>query len=199
VDAEPAAGGDDVDEALEEAYTVLDKEATVDPIGKAKSQMGGLESLLSKLPGIKGYREKDIRRDSDKQLRDTLARELAERRTKLTALQSELLSGGGLLWMDDVEKLVSRLQLLIDRIKTAAYGYAGFFDIQRVKEDELDKLAQFDEALFEDLPRLDTAIESLSKAIEADEGIKEAIKALGNILARLNETFGKRLETIREP
>ncbi len=169
----------------------------MDPIGKAKSQMGGLESLLSKLPGIKGYREKDIRRDSDKQLRDTLARELSERRTKLTALQTELLSGGGLLWMDDIEKLVSRLQLLIDRIKTAAYGYAGFFDIQRVKEEELDMLAQFDEALFEDLPRLDTAIESLSKAIEADEGIKEAIKALGNILARLNETFGKRLEAVR--
>jgi hypothetical protein len=160
--------------------------------------MGGLESLLSKLPGIKGYREKDIRRDSDKQLRDTLARELSERRTKITALQTELLSGGGLLWMDDVEKLVSRLQLLIDRIKTAAYGYAGFFDIQRVKEEELDKLAQFDEALFEDLPRLDTAIASLSTAIEADEGIKEAIKALGNILARLNDTFGKRLEAVRE-
>lgn len=171
----------------------------MDPIGKAKSQMGGLESLLSKLPGIKGYREKDIRRDSDKQLRDTLARELSERRTKITALQNDLLSGGGLLWMDDVEKLVSRLQLLIDRVKTAAYGYAGFFDIQRVKEEELDKLAQFDEALFEDLPRLDTAIESLNKAIEANEGIKEAVKALGNILARLNETFGKRLDAIREP
>lgn len=171
----------------------------MDPIGKAKSQMGGLESLLSKLPGIKGYREKDIRRDSDKQLRDTLARELTERRTKLTAIQNDLLSGGGLLWMDDAEKLVSRLQLLIDRIKTAAYGYAGFFDIQRVKEDELDKLAQFDEALFEDLPRLDTAIESFAKAVEANEGIKEALSAIGTILARLNETFGKRLEAIRQP
>lgn len=171
----------------------------MDPIAKAKSQMGGLESLLSKLPGIKGYREKDIRRDSDKQLRDTLARELAERRTKITALQNDLLAAGGLLWMDDVEKLVSRLQLLIDRVKTAAYGYAGFFDIQRVKEEDLDRLARFDEALFEELPRLDTAIESLGKAIEANEGIKEAVRALGNILARINETFGKRLDAIREP
>lgn len=171
----------------------------MDPIAKATSQMGGLESLLSKLPGIKGYREKDIRRDADKQLRDLLARELAERRTKITALQNDLLAAGGLLWMDDVEKLVSRLQLLIDRVKTAAYGYAGFFDIQRVKEDELTRLAQFDEALFEELPRLDTAIESLGAAIGANEGIKEAVRALGNILARINETFGKRLDAIREP
>ena len=67
----------------------------MDPIGKAKSQMGGLESLLSKLPGIKGYREKDIRRDSDKQLRDTLARELSERRTKITALQTNYCRAAG--------------------------------------------------------------------------------------------------------
>ncbi len=170
----------------------------MDPIGKAKSQMGAIEGLLSKLPGIKGYREKELRRDTDKQLRDTLARELADRRTKITALQSDLLAAGGLLWMDDLEKLVARLQVLIDRIKTAAYGYSGFFDVQRVKEGELDKLAQFDQAIFEDLPRLDTAIESLGKAVEANEGIKDAATAIGNILARMNETFSRRLEAIRE-
>lgn len=169
----------------------------MDPIEKAKDQMGGLERLLSKLPGVKGYREKDIRRDSDKQLRDTLARELADRRTKITGLQEDLLAAGGLLWMDDLEKLVGRLQLLIDRVKTAAYGYAGFFDIQRVKEGELDKLAEFDRALFEDLPRLDTAIESLARAVETNEGIKDAATAIGNILARMNETFGKRLDAVR--
>lgn len=169
----------------------------MDPIANAKSQMGALEGLLSKLPGIKGYREKELRRDADKQVRDTLARELTERRTKITALQSDLLAAGGLLWMDDLEKLVGRLQLLIDRIKTAAYGYAGFFDAQRVKEGELDKLAQFDQALFEELPRLDATIESLAKAVAANEGLKEAVTATGNLLARLNDIFGKRLETVR--
>lgn len=169
----------------------------MDPIANAKSQMGALEGLLSKLPGIKGYREKELRRDTDKQVRDTLARELSERRTKITALQADLLSAGGLLWMDDLEKVGARLQLLIDRIKTAAYGYAGFFDVQRVKEAELDKLAQFDQALFEELPQLDATIESLAKAIAANEGIKDAATATGNILARLNETFGKRSEAVR--
>jgi hypothetical protein len=99
--------------------------------------------------------------------------------------------------MDDLEKLVGRLQLLIDRIKTAAYGYAGFFDMQRVKEAELDKLAQFDQALFEELPRLDATIESLAKAIAANEGIKDAATATGNLLARVNELFGRRLEAVR--
>lgn len=170
----------------------------MDSVEKAKGQMGGIENFISTLPGIRGYREKEIRRDADKQVRDTLARELAERRAKITAIQGDLLAAGGLLWMDDLEKLVSRLQLLIDRVKTAAYGYAGFFDIQRVKETELDKLAQFDQALFEDLPRLDTAIDSLAKAAGTNEGIKDAATAIGNILTRLNETFGRRLDAIKE-
>ncbi|MEJ5199636.1 MAG: hypothetical protein WHX53_11990 [Anaerolineae bacterium] len=169
----------------------------MDPLGKAKEEMGWLERLFSKLPGIAGYREKEMRRDADKQVRDMLARELSERRTKITAMQNDLLASGGLLWMDDIERVVGRLQLLIDRVRTAAYGYAGFFDLQRVKEDDLDKLAEFDQALFEELPRLDTAIESLAKAIETNEGIKEAVTAVGNILARLNETFSKRVEVVR--
>ncbi len=60
-----------------------------------------------------------------------------------------------------MERVVGRLQLLIDRVKTAAYGYAPFFDVKRVKEDDLDRLAQFDQALVEEVARLDEAIGNL--------------------------------------
>lgn len=169
----------------------------MDTVDKAKAAMGGFERFISNLPGIKGYREKEMRRDADKQVRDQLARELTERRAKITALQSELLASGGLLWLDDVERAVGRLQLLIDRIKTAARGYAGFFDLQRVKEAELDRLANFDQALFDDLTRLDEAIATLTTAVGANEGIKEGVKTLADLLAAMNETFGRRIEAIR--
>ena len=169
----------------------------MDTVDKAKAAMGGFERFISNLPGIKGYREKELRREADKQVRDTLARALEKRRSTITALQGELLSAGGLLWLDDIERVVGRLQLLIDRIKTAAYGYAGFFDAQRIKEAELERLAQFDQALFEELPKLDEAIAGLEKAVQANEGLKEAIKAVGDLLAGLNETFGRRIEILR--
>ena len=66
---------------------------------------------------------------------------LESRRRKLTTLQSDLLDTGGLLWMDDMERVVGRLQLLIDRVKTAAYGYAGFFDLQAGQGGDLDRLS----------------------------------------------------------
>jgi hypothetical protein len=169
----------------------------MDTVDKAKAAMGGFEKFISGLPGIKGYREKELRRDADKQVRDQLARELTERRARITALQSELLAAGGLLWLDDIERAVGRLQLLIDRIKTAARGYAGFFNLQRVKEAELERLANFDQALFDDLPKLDEALAALTAAVGANEGIQEAIKALADLLAGMNETFGRRIEAIR--
>lgn len=169
----------------------------MDPIEKAKQAMGGLERAVSGLPGIKGYREKDMRRDADKQVRETLAQRLGEERSQLTALQNQLLSSGGLLWMDDVEQVVTRLTILIDRIRTASYGYAGFFDLQKVKEEELDRLAAFDQSLFDSVPPLHEAIANLGKAITANEGIKEAIQAVADHLLQMNDTFSRRAEAMQ--
>ena len=169
----------------------------MDPIGKAKSQMGGLEKLISGLPGIKGYREKEMRRDADKQVRVALAQRLVSRRTKLTALQNDLLNSGGILWVDDMERVVGRLQLFIDRIKTASYGYAPLFGLNRVKEDDLDRLIAFDQALFEQVGALDEAIAGLDKAVQANDGLKEALAAVGAAVNALNDTFGRRADVIQ--
>lgn len=169
----------------------------MDPVQSAKDEMGGVESFIAKLPGIKGYREKEIRRDADKQVRDNLARRLESRRRKLTALQSDLLSSGGLLWLDDVERVVGRLQLFIDRIKTASYGYAPLWGINKVKEDDLDRLVAFDQALYEQLAPLDEAVGKLEGAVQANEGIKEALRNIGDLVAGLNETFNRRAEVIQ--
>jgi hypothetical protein len=169
----------------------------MDPVEKAKAEMGGLENAISGLPGIKGYREKEMRRDADKQLRDTLASRLSGRRSKLTSLQNDLLSSGGLLWMDDMERVVGRLQLFIDRVKTAAYGYAPLFALNRVKEDDLDRLTQFDQALFDQIGALDEAISGLQKAVQANEGIREALTAVGDVVNGFNETFNRRSEVIQ--
>jgi hypothetical protein len=169
----------------------------MDPMGTAKSEMGALERLVTKIPGYSGYKQKEVRRAADKQLRDSLARRLEARRRKITALQSDLLSSGGLLWMDDMERLVGRLQLLIDRVKTASYGYAPFFDLQRVKEDDLDRMIQFDDSLVDEVTKLDEAITGLEGAVKANENVGDAIRAAGDLLAGLNETFSRREEVIR--
>ncbi len=169
----------------------------MDPVERAKRSMGNVEKAVTGLPGVEGYREKEMRRDADKQVREDLARKLEEQRRRLTDLQSQLLSAGGLLYMSDMERVATRLQTLIDRIRTASYGYAGFFDLQRVKEPELERLAAFDRALFEQLGPLGEAVGNLGKAIPTNEGVKEAVQAVGDQVARLAEEFGQRADALQ--
>jgi hypothetical protein len=169
----------------------------MDQVEKAKSEMGGMESFFTKIPGIAGYREKEMRRDADKQLRDALAKQLESRRRKLSGLENDLLDSGGIQWMDDMERVVGRLQLLIDRVKTASYGYAPLFALNRVREDDLDRLIQFDQSLADEVSKLDEAIDGLEQAVQANGSVKEALKTVGDVLTGLNETFGRRADVIK--
>ncbi len=170
----------------------------MDLVEKAKEAMGGVEKFFAKLPGIKGYREKELRREADKRLRTNLARRLGTQRRRLSALQLDLLKAGGLLWMDDLDRAVGKLQLLIDRINTAAYGYAPFFDLERIKEEELDRLAQFDQTLFERVPDVAGGVDGVAAAVAANEDIGETLGSLMETLVELNELFSQRDEAIRQ-
>jgi len=167
-------------------------------VDKAREAMGGVEKFFAKLPGIQGYREKEMRREADKRLRGSLARRLGTQRRRLSALQLDLLNAGGLMWMDDLDRAVGKLQLLIDRINRASYGYAPFFDLERIKEEQLDRLTQFDEALFQRLPEVAAGVDGVAAAVAANEGIGDALGDLSVLLVELNETFGQRSEAIRQ-
>jgi hypothetical protein len=89
-----------------------------------------------------------------------------------------------------------KLQTFIDRLKTATYGYAGFFDAVRVKEDELDQLYNFDMALDEEVDEITAAVDALAAATASEEGIGEAVARLNSAATAANETFLRRRDVI---
>jgi len=158
--------------------------------------LGGLEQLVAKVPGYKGYKEKEMRREADKLLREHLARQFEEQRRSITNLQKQLIGARQVGLLDDLESGVMKLQYLIDRLKTASYGYAGFFDAIKVKEAQLDALYEFDNALMDEVPNVATAINKVSAAIAAKEGVAEAIADLVSTIQGVNDTFSKRQDVI---
>jgi hypothetical protein len=163
---------------------------------KVSEALGGLEQLAAKVPGYKGYKEKEMRREADRLLREHLARQFEEQRRSITNLQKQLIDSRQVLLLDDLESGVMKLQLLIDRLKTASYGYAGFFDAVKVKEEQLDALYEFDNALLDEVPKVAAAINRVSAAITAKEGVAEAIVDLVNTINGVNEVFNKRQDVI---
>lgn len=168
-------------------------------VDEAKQNMGAFERLLKGLPGIRSYVDKELRRDADKRLRDMIASQLEEQKKNLLNVQKKLLGGGGLAWLDDVDGAIQKLQLLIDRIKTASYGYAGLFDAVRIREEQLDALHRFDVALAGRVVEVENAIKALAAATATKENMPTLCEQLVNVLAELSNLFSKRQEAIIAP
>jgi hypothetical protein len=164
--------------------------------GKITEALGGLEQLVAKVPGYKGYKEKEMRREADKLLREQLARQFEEQRRRIPELQKQLIASGQIGFLDDLESGVMKLQFLIDRLKTASYGYAGFFDAIKVKEEQLDALYEFDNALMGEVSKVAAGINQVSEAVRAKESVAEVIADLVSTIQGVNDTFSKRQDVI---
>jgi hypothetical protein len=161
--------------------------------------MGAIERLLKGLPGISGYIDKELRRDADKRVREGLVQTLGQSKSELMDIQQRLLTGGGLLFMDDVDQAIVKLQTLIDRIKTASYGYAGLFDAVRIKEDQLDALNRFDVAMVGEVGQLNEAITALSNAVADNGNVGATAARITKVVADLNRLYDKRKDAIMSP
>jgi hypothetical protein len=161
-----------------------------------ESALGGLENLVKKIPGYKGYKEKELRREADKLLRMEVAGKLDDQRKRLSELQVQLISQAQIEFVDDLERAVMKLQLLIDRIRTASYGYAGLFDAIKVKEEQLDALYEFDNQMLDFVDEVASYVDQVASAITAKEGVGVAIAELVLTAEQANLTFGHRHEAI---
>lgn len=168
-------------------------------VDAAKERMGTIERLLKGLPGIGGYIDKELRRDADKRVRELIAQELEVQKQALLEIQRMLLDGKGLLWLDNIDQAVQKLQILADRIKTASYGYSGLFDPVKIREEALDALHRFDQAMAGRVADVRVAIMNLRTAVNEGGDIGAATRKLTDLLADLNNLYTKRHEAVLSP
>ncbi len=163
---------------------------------KVQASQHKFENLVGKVPGYAGYKQKEQRREADKLLRLHVARQYEEQLRRLNEVQYALTGRGRLASIITLERAVMKLQLLIDRIKTASYGYAGLFDAIKVDEEVLDRLYDFDLAMPEGVGELSALLVKLSEAAEAEATTAAEANDLVAALERLNTTFSERHDVI---
>ncbi len=158
--------------------------------------MGGFESMAKKIPGYSGYKEKEQRREADALLREHLARELETQWARSNDLKSQMLIGPAMSQLDDMGKASRRLQTLIDKIKAAAQGYAGFFDAVKVKEDQLDALYEFDDEMLLRVDDIANAIDAVQAALDSEENVAPGVRRLNTVIGELLTLFDKRKDVV---
>ena len=164
---------------------------------KAQAGIDYASSIFADLPVIGDYQDKERRREADRRLRESIATSLESARKRIVEIERLLLRKGKLTDLPYVDVAANRLQTLIDRIRTAPSGYAGFFDLETIREPELEKLHQFDERIAASIPEINSEIDAMQQAIEAGEDYSGNLVTLIKELDDLGERLDHRKEAIR--
>lgn len=160
-----------------------------------KGEQDIFKKLLSYIPGFSGYIERSHRRAADKILRDQVALKYAELAARAGRLQKDVVEAGQIDLVDEIDSVALKLRTFSDRIKTASYGYSGFFDAVKINEAELEKIYTFDAAFFILADQISNGLDNLEAAIGGD-GLKAAIRAVDALARQANEAFDRRYEVI---
>jgi hypothetical protein len=126
-----------------------------------QSEKNFLEKIADIIPGLAGYRAKESRRDTDKRLREYIASQIDQLRLKVEEIKRSATDEGDLDMLDDLGRLDARMQRTADALKFADYGYSGFFDQVKIREEELDRVYAYDEAILGDLELLSRDVGNL--------------------------------------
>ena len=164
---------------------------------KAQAGVDSAQSLLANMPVIGAYQDKEMRREADRKLRESLSISLEGSRKRIIEIERLLLNKGKLNDLPYADVAANRLQTLIDRIRTAPSGYAGFFDREKIRERELTLLHQFDERIAASIPIIDAKIEAMKQAIAAGRDYSQSLVDLIKNLDELSERLDHRKEAIR--
>ena len=136
-----------------------------DPMDKVTESKDIISQIRNLLAEYIGYFDRENRRAGDKLLRETIARRYEEQWGRISEIQRQMVAEKNLEMVDDLEAASVKLRGFIDRVKTAAYGYAGFFDVVTVKSEELAQLYEFDLLLLEGVDELSRAIDNVDASM----------------------------------
>lgn len=166
-----------------------------DLLGKIESEADPIKKILKKVPGFKGYIERQNRRDSDKMLRDITASRLEEQYQRVSSLQRDFISQGEIMYVDDLESAAIKIRTLADRIRRATRGYAGVFDAVKINEEGLALLYQNDLNLLEAVDEISRAIDNVEVSVGSD-GLPASIRHLVSVVQESIEAFNRREEAV---
>lgn len=167
-------------------------------LGKVASDLDPFKKILSYIPGFKGYMERQSRRDSDKLLRDTVARRFEEQWQRVSGLQRELINQGEIQYVDDLEASAIKLRTFADRIRRATRGYSGLFDAVKINEAELAALYEYDAQMLGLAEEVAKAVDNVEASI-GSEGLPAAFRNLNATAQRCIDVFDRREEAILSP
>jgi hypothetical protein len=165
---------------------------------ETKSQMRLSERIVAFIPGFRGYKEKEIRRESDRLLRNHLNLKLSKIKSNFKILFQKVTDRRYFDVMTDMDRLTAKLDRVVEKVNHASYGYSGFFDAVKIKEENLDRMIDFDNQLIDGINALAAEVDAFKAELASGEygNLKDRLKTVTEKLEAFEDTFDKREEVI---
>jgi hypothetical protein len=169
-----------------------------DVYAQAKSQMRLSERIAAALPGFRGYKEKELRRESDKLIRSHLTLKLSKDKDNVRNISQRITDKRYIDVLPDIDRIVAKMDRITEKVNHASYGYSGFFDIVKIKEEHLDRMIAYDNALLDNVNALTDAIDTVKAQLMAGDftNLKDKIQSITDKFDMLESEFDKRQEVI---
>ena len=150
---------------------------------EGKSRRNWLERLGEKIPGFRGFQDRELRREVDKIQREYLSAETLRLKSKVRDVAGRFTDSGQIGGLDLLDRLDRKLDGLSQAIKFSDYGATGFFDVVKVGESELEALYEFDLSILEDLDLIENLIRDIPAPGGGDprEQMERAINGVSNL------------------
>jgi hypothetical protein len=155
-----------------------------------------MAETLDRIPGYRGYRQKEDRRDADRRVRDHVAGRYRAEAERVERVASQLAAARRLNDIGPADELARTIRHLADRIQTATYGYGGLFSDRNVDEAALDQLRLFDQGLLDGVDQLQKPIGELEQALASGGDLAAPAQAGTAVVRSLLARFDLRNELI---
>lgn len=163
---------------------------------EAKQRRNWLEKLGEKIPGFRGFQNRELRREVDKMLREHLAGEFARLKGDVRSKAQNYTDAGQIGSLDQFERLDRRLDGLAQAIRFSDYGATGLFDVVKIGESELERLYEFDVALLQEISGFEADLIAIPNPGEGDPAA--ALDQASSRLAGLEDKWAGRSNVISD-
>ena len=164
-----------------------------DYMQKSKEDRGIFERIALYVPGYKGYREKNIRREVDRLVRSHVALSIKEAKTVLNDLKREVMENGDLDSVKAMERIANKIDTYMKSIESAESGYSGIWETMKTVESDLDAVVEWDERLIINSMELKQILSDLRDKVDAGESdIKTDIRAVERHVDDLRDGLNER-------
>jgi hypothetical protein len=169
--------------------TVAAPGASESLIGHPATIGEALNNLAMHIPGFAGYKSSEDRRIADRQLRAVIGERLSKVKDRLDRVIESLSRSGNMDTLAIIDQSGRKLELSIDRMRFANYGFSAVFDRVQLGDDELLKIYQFDAAIMNEVPQFDAAVALIESAGADSDRIRAAVTAFDALVADFDKRF----------